>query len=38
MLIGYIIMGSEDNDKNVFKPLEMNKISNLVINHSFLQL
>jgi hypothetical protein len=31
-------MGSEDNDKNVFKPLDMNRISSLVINHSFLQL
>jgi hypothetical protein len=38
MLIGYIIMGSEGNDKNVSKPLDMEKNSSLVINHSFWQL
>jgi len=32
MLIGYIIIGSEGNDKNVFRPRDVNKISSLVIS------
>jgi len=38
MLIGYIIIGSEGNDKNVFRPRDVNKISSLVISLLFGQL